>query len=206
MGLAINVGLASFDEDGVAQHRAALDRLSAALGAEGVGWSEPVGDAPPMRRHVGGFPYSCLRYLRRVLVLTDAGEPVPPADRADNLDRDWREIDERSSMLDSHLVCHSDSAGFFVPVDLDDPLFLPTEAGVEGGGIVGSSLALRDELRRCAAPLGIHLDGGELSDVEAERIFRLPTDAPFATESMVWLTLFEACRVSLASGHAIVFH
>lgn len=108
-------------------------------------------------------------------------------------------------MLDSHLLCHSDCEGYYVPVAFDEPLFLPPDAGVAGGGMVGSSQGLLDELRGCAPALGIALDGGELTDDEARRVGDLPETDPFMIEASVWLTLHEACRASIAGGHAIVF-
>lgn len=45
---------------------------------------------------------------------------------------------------------------------------------------------------------------GELTDDEARRLGELPDTDPFAVEAAVWLTLHEACRASIAGGHAIV--
>ncbi|WP_433216831.1 hypothetical protein [Microtetraspora malaysiensis] len=214
--MGIIAGLVGLDDEGVAEFRSSLDGLSAALADEGIVWREP--DGPPgveMRPHTGGFPYSWLHYLRRVFALVDNDQPVTPARSADDVDRDRRWVDSSSVLFDSHLLCHSDCAGYYVPVDFEDVVFLPESSGVYGGGMVGSSVRLLRELCRCAPALGIRLDpsasaagadtGGVLSDAEAARLFTLPPE-DFAIETMVWLTLFEACRVSVASGHAIVFH
>lgn len=209
MALAVSVGavaeMLSIDEEAAAEHRALLDQLSAALADKGVDWREPDDTAvPPMGPHLAGFPYSCLHQLRRVLVLLRLGEPVTPVSSDEELDRDEHKINDVTSQLDSHLLCHSDCEGFYVPVDFGDPLFLD-EHRVPGGGVVGSSHGLLKDLLLCAPPLGISLDDGALTTVEAERLLDLPDDADFAIESMVWLTLYEACRVSIDSGHAIVF-
>lgn len=218
MSLFVSVGIitdVAHDEEGVAAFQASLDGLSAGLADKGLTWREPDGSsAVEMRPHVGGFPYSCLHYLRRVYALVDNGEPVTPARGEEDLARDRHWIEESTEMVESHLLSHSDHAGYYVPVDFGDhPVFL---SGVEGDGMVGSSQRLLSELCWCAPALGIRLDTAassagadtddELSDAEAARLFALPPEADFATESMVWLTLYEACRVSIASGHAIVFH
>ncbi|SRR6266540_224854 len=210
MGLAVSVGITSepadADEEEAAERRDELDRLSAALAAEGVHWGEPEGaPVPPMRSAVISFPYSCLHHLRRVLALVDAGRPVPPVDGPAALDQDKNVVKAKTMTFSSHLLCHSDCEGYYVPVDFPEPLFLP-EDEVAGGGMVGSSQGLLAELRRCAPALGVRLEpDGSLSDGEAARLSELPEDADFATETMVWLTLHEACLASIVSGYAIVF-
>ncbi|WFE26987.1 hypothetical protein O7623_27625 [Solwaraspora sp. WMMD791] len=212
MSLAVTVGittaLSGIDDEGAARSRAALDELSTALTAEGVAWQEPYEVAVPSTRpHLRGFPTVGLHQLRRVLALVDAATPVTPVTDAGGLAADRELIDDQAALLESHLLCHSDSAGYYVPVDFGDPLFLPAETGVAGGGIVGSSQGLLAELRRCAGALGVRLDpAGDLPDTEAARLFALPDDADYAVETQTWLTLHEACRASIASGRAIVFH
>jgi hypothetical protein len=116
-----------------------------------------------------------------------------------------RYVDDATSMLDSHLLCHADDQGYYVPVTLPDPLFLAADSGVGGAGMVGSCQGLLDELRWIAPDIGVRLeDDGTLSDAEADRV-NGEDDHPFATERMVWLTLHEACRVSIATGHPVVF-
>jgi hypothetical protein len=211
MGLAVSVGimaemLSIGEDEGVAHFRADFDRLSAALAADGVDWREPESaDVPPMRQHAGSFPYSYLHYLRRTFALLQRGEPVTPVASPDELDRDEHKVSDETTMMSSHLLCHSDCEGYYVPVDFPEPLFLPEDAGIEGGGMVGSSQGLRAELVRCAPALGIRLDDGSLPDEEAARLYDIPDEADFGIETVVWLTLYEATRVSIARGHAIVF-
>ncbi|MEV6302163.1 hypothetical protein AB0M02_22295 [Actinoplanes sp. NPDC051861] len=146
-----------------------------------------------------------MHYLRRVYALANQGKPVTPvADHAER-DRDNDVVEDEALMFESHLLCHSDCDGFYVPVAFDFPVFV---SGTDdfGGGMIGSSQGLLAELRRCAPAIGIRLEpDGELSDEEAERIGGLEDDAPFHIESVVWLTLHEACRESIAGGHAIAF-
>ena len=186
-------------------YRGNLDRLSAVLVEQGIIWREPTTEVPPLRAHAGGFPYSYLPYLRRALALLGLDRPVTPTGRAGVTARDDSMIQTEMSLLSSHLLCHADNAGYYVPADFGEPLFLSGK--ISGGGIVGSCQGLMGELRRLAPALGIALtDNGELTDDEATRVVKLPDESDFAIESVVWLTLFEASRVSIASGHAVIFH
>jgi hypothetical protein len=208
MSLAISVAyvqeVAEFDEEGGQLARAGFERLSRALATEGIEWREPeTTPVRPMRPRTASFPYSYLHRLRRVLALVDNGEPVTRFFGSPDVDR---EDSDRGDLASSHLRWHADNAGYYVPVDFPAPVSLHREK-VAGEGLVGSCHGLLGELRRCAPPLGIRLDkAGSLTDEEAARLAKLPETADFQVESTVWLTLFEACRVSIASGHAIVLH
>lgn len=210
MGLAITVGMlqnVAGDDEGVAHFRQAFDRLAAALARAGhPGWREPDAVRPRRRPVVDSFPYSFLHYLRRAYVLVLRGRPVTPvAGRLSAADEQL--IADESTMFDSHLLCHSDTEGYYVPLALGEPLFLDRDERVAGGGMVGSSQALLAELRRVAPALGIALGpDGALSDAEATRLYETADDQPFSREWIVWLTLHEACLASLATGAAIVFH
>ncbi|MFE4519161.1 hypothetical protein ACFRMQ_33825 [Kitasatospora sp. NPDC056783] len=215
MGLSISVGLlhdqARNDAEGLDRHRAAFARLGRALRAEGISWQEPEPtDLPRARTFSAGFPYGYLTQLRRVLVLVELGEPVTSALEVSELqyDRDCEKIRDETSMLASHLLCHSDSSGYYVPVDFEDPLFLPDEAEVEGAGIVGSSQRLLTELSGLASSIGIDLDGegDPCATGESGPSAGPVADGPFETERFAWWQLYRACLASIAGGHAIVFH
>lgn len=204
MGLSVSVGLlhdlARHDIEG-------LDRLATALRTEEISWHEPeITDPPSAHTFSGGFPYSYLTHLRRILVLTNLGEPVAPALAVSRhqYDLDCEKIHDEMSMLASHLLCHADDAGYYVPVDFDDPLFLPAEANVEGAGMVGSSQRLLAELAAIAPSIGVDLDYQDDPCATAET--EPATDQPFATERFAWHQLSRACRASITGGHAIVFH
>jgi hypothetical protein len=108
------------------------------------------------------------------------------------------------SFMKSHLLCHSDCEGFYVPIPfqevlLDDQDRIP-------GGMLGSSFMLQNELIAVAPALGIRLEKGQLSNHEAERINgEVETEAPLWIENAVWLSLFEAARLSLQHKTAICF-
>lgn len=207
MGLSISVGLlydqARNDPEGYEHHRRGFVRLGRALRAEGVRWAEPEIAAPPSP-HVfsGGFPYGYLTRLRRVLVLAGRGEPVVPVPQSGSeaWHRDLARIDDETSLFASHLLCHADNAGYYVPVDFTDPLFLPPESGVAGAGMVGSSQLLLAELDGLASALGIRLTDAHSVSVG------LSDDDPFGPEKWAWGQLRQACLASIAGGHAVVFH
>lgn len=210
MGLSITVGMlrsVAGDAEGVAYFRDAFDALAAALARAGhPGWREPDVARPRRRPAIDSFPYSFLHYLRRAYALVLRGRPVTPvAGRLTEADEEL--ILDETSMLSSHLLCHSDTAGYYVPLALGDPLFLDEGERVAGGGMVGSSRALLAELRQVAPAIGVRLEpDGSLSDAEARRLYDTADDHPFSREQTVWLTLHEACVDSLATGAAIVFH
>ncbi|MEU9760153.1 hypothetical protein ACFYYY_15295 [Streptomyces sp. NPDC001834] len=215
MGLSISVGLlydqARHDAEGLDHHRHAFARLSQALMAEGISWHEPELTDPP-RTHTfsGGFPYGYLTQLRRILVLTNLGEPVTAALAVSRhqYDLDCEKVRDETLMFASHLLCHSDNSGYYVPVDFGDPLFLPAEAKVEGAGMVGSTRRLLAELSGIASSIGIDLDdeGVPSGSGESGPAVGPAADGPFEAERFAWYQLYRACLASVVGGHAIVFH
>ncbi|MFJ4184629.1 hypothetical protein [Kitasatospora sp. NPDC089509] len=205
MGLSISVGALSTPE-----WRGAAEVLHRALEAEGVAWREPAGPAGEGEAFSAGFPYSYLSGLRRVYVLHRVGEPVTAARGVspEQYEEERELVDDETVMFDSHLLCHSDCEGYYIPADFEDedPLFLPQESGVPGGAMVGSTAGLLAELRGFAAALGIRLEAdGSLAPAEEARLAALPEDDPFEAEVFTWHRLYLACRASLATGRAIVF-
>ncbi|GAA1959687.1 hypothetical protein [Kitasatospora viridis] len=200
MGLSISVGLL-----GTPDMRDDARTLHRALEAAGVAWREPAGADASFS---AGFPYSFLTGLRRVYALHRLGEPVTPARRVspEQYEEDLELVDEETYLFDSHLLCHSDCEGYYIPVDLGDPLFLPADSGVPGGAMVGSSQNLLTELHSFAPALGIHPNpDGSLPPAEAARLATLLDDEPFEPELFTWHQLHQACHASVASGRAIVF-
>ena len=211
MGLEITVGNPAMgDDEGELYHHRRFVRLAQALDNSGhTGWTAPPAPAAPWglaRPHTAGFSYSYLNRLQRVYALHVEGLPVTPVTTASDLDDAQAAIEDATSLLSSHLLCHSDSAGYYVPVPLGDPVFLPEEAEVAGAGMVGSSNDLLRELIRIAPLIGVRLErDGTLSDAEAERVHRDSGD-PYEVEQTVWLALHESCLVSIATGQPIVYH
>jgi hypothetical protein len=211
MGLAITVGNPAMgDEDGEAYHQRRFARLAQALADAGhAGWTAPPEPAAPWglaRPHTAGFPYSYLHRLQRVYALHVEGQPVTPVTAASDLDDAQETIADATSLLSSHLLCHSDTAGYFVPAPLGGPVFLPEEAEVAGAGMVGSSQGLLRELVRIAPLIGVRLEpDGTLTDAEADRVHHNDGD-PYESEQTAWLALHESCLVSVATGQPIVYH
>ncbi len=227
MGLAVCVGmLAELLEDdpesaeGFEEELAEVNRVLAAAGLPPH--TEPRGPLElDSRASIDGFPYSFIHYLRRAYahrVLSPDWVATPLAD-----DVDPTADPKIQALLDgceSHLLCHSDAEGFYVPVDFDEVLFDGDggdEEEVEGdadieepaglpGGMLGSSQRLLEELVFVAPALGIRLDDGRLSDEEAERIDALiDEDDGLYREYVSWLLLYESARLSIEHRTAIVF-
>ena len=227
MGLAVCVGmLAELLEDdpesaeGFEEELAEVNRVLAAAGLPPH--TEPRGPLElDSRASIDGFPYSFIHYLRRAYahrVLSPDWVATPLAD-----DVDPTADPKIQALLDgceSHLLCHSDAEGFYVPVDFDEVLFdgdggdeeeaegdadIEEPAGLPGG-MLGSSQRLLEELVFVAPALGTRLDDGRLSDEEAERIDALiDEDDGLYREYVSWLLLYESARLSIEHRTAIVF-
>ena len=227
MGLAVCVGmLAELLEDdpesaeGFEEELAEVNRVLAAAGLPPH--TESRGPLElDSRASIDGFPYSFIHYLRRAYahrVLSPDWMATPLAD-----DVDPTADPKIQALLDgceSHLLCHSDAEGFYVPVDFDEVLFdgdggdeeeaegdadIEEPAGLPGG-MLGSSQRLLEELVFVAPALGIRLDDGRLSDEEAERIDALiDEDDGLYREYVSWLLLYESARLSIEHRTAIVF-
>ncbi|MFV0675330.1 hypothetical protein [Variovorax sp. tm] len=227
MGLAVCVGmLAELLEvdpesaEGFEEELAEVNRVLAAAGLPPH--TEPRGPLElDSRASIDGFPYSFIHYLRRAYahrVLSPDWMATPLA-----VDVDPTADPKIQALLDgceSHLLCHSDAEGFYVPVDFDEVLFdgdggdeeeaegdadIEEPAGLPGG-MLGSSQRLLEELVFVAPALGIRLDDGRLSDEEAERIDALiDEDDGLYREYVSWLLLYESARLSIEHRTAIVF-
>ncbi len=238
MGLAVCVGmLAELLEDdpesaeGFEEELAEVNRVLAAAGLPPH--TEPRGPLElDSRASIDGFPYSFIHYLRRAYahrVLAPDWVATPLAD-----DVDPTADPKIQALLDgseSHLLCHSDAEGFYVPIDFQEVLFdadgsdedeeeddaqeeadeAEGDADLEElsglpGGMLGSSQRLLEELVFVAPALGIRLENGKLSDEEAERIDALiDDDNGLYREYVSWLLLYESARLSIEHRTAIVF-
>lgn len=218
MGLGVGVGfLADMkvrDEEGYEHAKSQIAKLRALLEGERLPvWEEPetLPSDLGMRPHVGSFSYGTIHYVRRVYahearrLRRGEGAPVAPLG-AEGIDAHRSLIEAEMEMLDSHLLCHSDSAGWYVPVDFPMPLYALYTAKIAGGGIVGSSYGLKRELSSIAGAMGVTLENGELSDREAARVFEESTrSGPWSRELTGWLALYECARASIAHRTAIRF-
>ncbi|MET3390866.1 hypothetical protein ABIC33_001489 [Variovorax sp. 1140] len=213
MGLAISIGvlvdLLEHDAEGAEWLQEDLAVVNEVLSAAGLPPHAEPRELPPLRSRaaIGSFPYSFIHYLRRAYAYR-ANSPdwmaTPVEDGVDPSEDPA--VDDALSDMQSHLICHSDAEGLYVPVDFDEVLYAEPDQKLPGG-ILGSSYRLLDELVLVAPALGIELADGELSDQEAERIGRLiDADQGLHREYVSWLRLYESARLSIAHKTAIVFN
>ena len=107
-----------------------------------------------------------------------------------------------------HLLLHSDAEGYYLPQDFDPVLFPPKDYQIPGG-IIGSSVKLKEECERLAAALQLPLE----LDPEGEEVWEATESQGegdlqwqrYGIESFVCIRLYAACQRSLRNGAAIVF-
>ncbi|MFZ6642898.1 hypothetical protein ACO0LL_24480 [Undibacterium sp. TC4M20W] len=209
MGLGISIGtLADCDDEELEWSQEDFAAINTVLAQAGLPAHVEPRSLPALqsRAQLDGFPYSFLHYLRRAYAHRKADPAWLATPLADNEDPGQDEaLQAEYDNLDSHLVCHSDAEGYYVPVDFDEVLFDSEETGLPGG-MLGSTYRLMEELILVAPALGIQLDNGQLSDAEVARIQeQTEKEAACYRELETWVTLFEAARLSLEHKTAIVF-
>jgi hypothetical protein len=210
MGLSIIVGImsdvADADPEAVEHFRQEFARINDVLAEQGLPQHtepEKLPAALENRCALDGFPYSFLHTVRRAYAhrMRDPkwiAKPLAEDAANDPL------VEEVTREMTSHLLCHSDAEGFYLPLDFTQVVFDEQERIT--GGMLGSSQRLRDELVEVAPALGINLAAGELPDEEAERInTAMERESPLWIEQIVWLSLYEAARLSLKHRAAICF-
>jgi hypothetical protein len=206
MGLAIGIGVLAYliihDEEGAEWQRRSLAQINAVLARNGL----PLHHEPerftkrPRQRACSSFPYSMLHYLRRAFA--HVREELPVLDDDELRSEHDSVIEDAASMLDSHLLCHGDAEGFYVPIDFDEPIFDDDVLT----GMLGSSQGLLRELIEVAPHIHIELvDGRPTPACEAE-LREIEDGGPLWRERLVWYALFEAATLSIEHGTAIVFH
>jgi hypothetical protein len=198
MALSITVGVPRTSERD--QLLSQLARLADVVRDEGVDWVEPESSRLVYSK---GLSYGAVAALKRVAARIAAGEDVPPLGPGGLTAQDREFIDDEASLLRSHLICHSDSDGYYIPVALSEPLFVDPSHGIAGGGVVGSTEALTRELVACASAIGIEVQAAGSVDVDA--VLATPYKHPQYAEKVAWARLYAACEVSTRTGSAIVF-
>lgn len=148
------------------------------------------------------MPYSFIHYLRRFAVrlrLDPGWTPtlIEDPDEDEVYRSFFKDYFDAPELLTSHLVCHADSDGLYVPIDFEEVIHdrrLP-------GRLLGSSVRLLGELRALAAPLGVRFDGDrpDVNDRDLEE------DVPYFRELYSWQSLYDAARLSVALKSAIAF-
>jgi hypothetical protein len=211
MGLAVCVGVlatgSDADPDWVEQLRrdfAHVNRVLAANGLPAHAEPECLPDLP-YREQLLSFPYRWFQYFRRAVAYARlAPDRFRPVGEGEEPSEDHLIADE-ITYLESHLICHSASEGYYVPIDFPDPLFGDRAGGLPGD-ILGSSQQALRELVQTAPLLEIPLAAGALSDQSALAIAKESDEShPYWIERKVWLALFEAFRHSVEHKCAVVF-
>ena len=211
MGLSINVGmladLLENDVEGADWFREAMDDVNVVLAENGLGPHVEPETLPALdnRSSIDGFPYSFLHYLRRVAahVAESPGWIATPFPESSSPTDDPLVIQQLGNM-ESHLLCHSDCVGYYLPIPFTEVIF--DDAERIPGGLLGSSFQLMKELVAIAPALDIRLKDGTLEDDEVERINdQVEAECPLWIEKMVWLLLIESARLSIQHKTAICF-
>lgn len=213
MGLALSVGELAWhlgpdgDPEGLVWLRRNLDRLNALLRKNGLPEHHEPEVLPKIDRRgaMHSFPYSYTHHLRRAVAYARrAPEKFAQIDRDQEPSKDPYIDRELSVWMDSHLICHSDGEGFYVPIDFPEPLYAEAEFSITGD-IVGSSQRLLAELIQAAPLLEIHLEEhGRLSDEEAANLRDLDSHR-YGLERLVWFAYYEAARASVEYKTVISF-
>ncbi|ODU00515.1 MAG: hypothetical protein ABS79_03265 [Planctomycetes bacterium SCN 63-9] len=209
MGLGITVGiladLAVNDPESVDEVAADFEAINDVLYRNGLPehWEPRTLPRLDNRTDCGSFPYSFLHRLRYFYARRIADPDRVPAPVAEGERPAHAPILEAIGTPGHHLLWHSDCEGYYVPIDFPEVL---EGEGIAGAGI-GSSIRLMSELVLIAAPLGIALHDGGLNDADANSLAREDeeTGGPYWVERIVWLTLFEAARLSIEHRAAIHF-
>jgi hypothetical protein len=214
VGLAVNVGVLAYavkhDPESAAWLRSSFVSINRHLALFRLPQHHEPEQLPHLqsRAKVTGYPNSCIHHLRRVYgkaIKSPHWEPAPvPAGQDAALDPVFRSSNLRISR--AHLVCHSDVEGFYVPLDFNFVISGGPNDRPPGGPI-GPSMKLMQELASVAPRLGIGMNNLSLGDAEAGRLNQeaLGQIDPLWIEKMVWLSLFEAARLSIEYKTAVCF-
>lgn len=213
MGLAVQVGmladLLKMDEEGAQWIRESLQKVNEVLAENNLPLHNEPEEIPPLddRSILESFPYSFLHYLRRAYAHWKQIPSIKITPCRDDEDPSSDPVvDKESSMFESHLLCHSDCEGFYLPIDFPDVLIDEKDQDRIEGGLLGSSHQLAIELKAMAPAIGVHLVDGELMDDIIDAIRSdIENKSDLWIERGVWLTLYEAARLSIQYKTAIFF-
>ncbi|MDO6675026.1 hypothetical protein Q4517_05640 [Tenacibaculum sp. 1_MG-2023] len=210
MGLYVTSGaLASFkeiDEEAFEHYTSVFKNINKLLELDGITpYKEPEElESKPLE--VGGFPYEYIHHLRRFYAYCAEYEDwIPTPFSPDAYPSEDSLVEDHTSLLTCHLLCHSDSDGFYVPVKFVDIVFATDDIPVQGT-IIGSSYSLLNELKYIANKLNIQLDEeGKIVNInEVNKSINEEND--FWREKLVWCKLFEVANHSIRNKAAIIFH
>lgn len=212
MSLAICVGVltggAAADPEAVAHDRANFQHIHRLLAANGLPFHEEPESLPELtyQGQLISFPYHWTPYLLRAVAYALHGpKKFAPVADGENPSQDKQLDAARYTFAESHIICHSQTEGYFVPIEFED-VIADNEPGGLTGRLLGSSQRALAELVRTAPLLDIPLVDQQLSDEAARSIAREPDEShPSWIERKVWLAMFEAFRHSVEHKCAVVY-
>ena len=189
------------------------DNLNAVLRREGIA---PVsGTTLPDNRDLDHMPYAWFGLLRRAYARLRNGLPPEPARPyeapADATDIqlvcarngtqpfEWELMTDIYTNFRSHLVCHGDSDGFYVPSEFAEPIYCDEDFWI------GSLPRLIDELCELAEPLQITLQGKQIPPEVRADIFDEEGPEGFLIERMALLVLLDSATLALLGRCALSF-
>lgn len=207
MSLAVSIApIAQFkqaDKEGYAYYTQVFEHLNDFLQSNQLAtYTEPEELPAIPKPAISGQPYTWLHYLRWAYIQIGENpnvilEPVAETDNPVALMGE-----EVIDYIDSHLINHSDTEGFYLPIDFAEPLY----DEMITGSTLGSSYRLLQELQEIAPSLGIHLNEGELSEEEAQRVYQFAkSETGLYREFSSWLMLYENARNSIHYKTAMMF-
>ncbi len=173
------------------------------------------------------YGYSGLHYLRRIAAHLDlTGKLPPPGDKESShditLQNYYKKAENKKSgflakllptsskyrFSFNHLILHSDSDGFYLPIEFEEVLYPDSKLGI-AGGMIGSSIKLLQECERLATELEIPSNIDENSDELLEATDMQGKSSvkwqKYGVESFTSVHLIKACKKSVETGAAIVF-
>jgi hypothetical protein len=224
LGLAICVGMSTEVREDDPEYAGFFDRQMEAVNGvlESFGLPEhrePAGldDEQTFECEMPG--HAGLHYLRRLAAhLALKGELPEPGDEesaGDPVLGDYHKIfdasfgqGKASGIPFQHLIIHSDTEGYYLPVEFEDVL-IPDASLEIAGGMIGSTQMLLRECRELAQALELPEDLSLEDEVMWEALDNPgggdTTWERYAVESYTCLGLIRACEASLETGAAIVF-
>ncbi|CAN5604422.1 hypothetical protein BH11CYA1_BH11CYA1_46920 [soil metagenome] len=157
------------------------------------------------RSNCQDYSYDSLKALQRFAANLFEDPNWIPTPLAEGEDADYDSaVIEQSLLFESHLLCHPPSEGYCLPIDFDEVIV--SDVPDIPGSFLCSSYAFMRDLIAVAPALGITLLDGSLSDEQADLLNRVDIDSDlFAMEKLVWLSLFEAARLSIENKSVIRF-
>ncbi len=147
-----------------------------------------------------GFPYCFLHYLRRVYALNVLGKEVSPVS-GELTEEDKDLISQVYEVFESHLLCHSDNEGYYVPIAFEDVIADEELPGI----MLGSTQTLLKEIIEISSFIGVEVIDSEISDVTRAKLIAAEVEHPFYPERLVWFSLYEHCKNSLKNKTVISF-